>query len=173
MAGSGDTPQKAASRVASPRLLPIGGGGGTPVGVRAAPRQRPPLKIAPGRRGRRLTAPPPHFLLPQNPTCSFLSPTAPLSLYKSTTHPDGQSTLVESKSGLDSLAPPPAAWSFSPAPLALRLDFADPPCPSVPWPWQREPPPCCLHSSSHARPIRCFRSGLPQTCCCSPARFFP
>ncbi|CAN6248935.1 unnamed protein product, partial [Urochloa humidicola] len=107
------------SHVASAPLLPIGGGGGTPVGVRAAPRQRsPPLKIAPGRRGRRRTAPPPHFLLPQNPTCSFfLSPTAPappvsLQEHHPVTHPAGPSALVESQIRARFSR---AAWPFSPA----------------------------------------------------------
>jgi hypothetical protein len=104
-----------------------------------------PLKIAPGRRGRaahRSSAPfftPPkcHLLLlpiPHHPTVSLVSTRAPAS--------GGPSALVESKSGLDPLAPPLAARPFSPPGVTVRLDFTDLACPTASWQGGARPPRC-------------------------------
>ncbi|KAG0526131.1 hypothetical protein BDA96_06G119100 [Sorghum bicolor] len=118
MLGSGDTPQKAAvSRRLAALLLPIGGGGGTPVGVHAAQRQRPLWKSRQGDVAGRRTARPHHFLLPK------IAPAPPLthhphSLYTPATPPPGplRPRRIQIQVRV-SRAPPLAACSISPAPL--------------------------------------------------------
>ena len=164
-------------RVASAsRLPPIGGGGGTPVGVRAAQRQRPLWKLRRGDVAGRRTAPPHHYLLllllPKSHQLLLLSPTIALSLYKShPAWPFRPRRLHQIQARFSRAAARRLGSYISPAPLPApgfhrsALLY----CPVIPW--QREPPPSCLHSSCHAWPIYSLRSGLPQTCRCFPVGF--
>ena len=124
-------------RVASAaRLPPIGGGGGTPVGVRAAQRQRPLWKLRRGDVAGRRTAPPHHYLLllllPKSHQLLLLSPTIALSLYKS--HPAWpfRPRRLHQIQARFSRAAARRLVHISPPRLSLLLDFTDLPCFTVP-----------------------------------------
>ncbi|KAF8714976.1 hypothetical protein HU200_027519 [Digitaria exilis] len=122
-----------------------------------------PLKIRTGDVAGRRTAPPPHFLLPKIPPAP--SPLPPpdhhpaLSLQEHPPRRPFRPRRTQIRDGFSRAAA--RRLALVARRIALRLDATDLACLTVPW--QREPPPLLsLHSSCHAWPIRCLRSGLPS-----------